>query len=122
MQNEAERHRLANRGLKRSVLGAGIAASKEVLNPGQKTPYSPKHVMTPHGPMVLAPEGPVPPTQHPFVQEQMSVLKCIKQVPCLFRRILLLAFFDTKHEAHACFDMHTYAPCKPTALSQPTRG
>jgi len=113
VQNEAERHRLANRGLKRSVLGAGIAASKEVLNPGQKTPYSPKHVMTPHGPMVLAPEGPVPPTQHPFVQEQMLVLKCIKQVPCLFCPIRLFACFDMKH---------TYIPCKRTALSKRTRG
>lgn len=80
VQTEAERNRLANRGQKRSVLGAGIAASKEVLNPGKKTPYSPRHVMTPNGPMVLAPEGPVPPSQHPFVQEQMIVLKCIKQV------------------------------------------
>lgn len=79
-QDEDEKNRLASRGQKRSVLGAGIAASKEVLNPGQKTPYSPKHVMTPQGPMVLAPEGPVPPSQHPFVQEQMMVLKCIKQV------------------------------------------
>ena len=80
MQDEAERHMLANRRQKRSVLGAGIAASKEVLNPGEKTPYSPKHVVTPRGPMVLGPEGPVPPSQHPFVQEQMLILKCIKQV------------------------------------------
>jgi len=80
VQDEAERNRLANRGQKRSVLGAGIGAAREVLYPGQKTPYSPRHVMTPHGPMVLAPEGPVPPSQHPFVQEQMLTLKCVRQV------------------------------------------
>ena len=80
-QDEAEAARLANKGQKRSVLGAGIAACKEVLNPGLKTPYSPRHVMTPRGPMVMAPEGPVLPSQHPFVQEQMLVLKCVKQYP-----------------------------------------
>ena len=84
-QDEAAAHRLAHRGMKRSVLGAGIAASKEVLTPGLKTPYSPRHVMTPRGPMVVGPEGPVAPSQHPFVQEQMTILKCIRQVSPLFR-------------------------------------
>ena len=42
--------------------------------------------MTARGPMVLAPEGPVPPNQHPFVQEQMLILKCIKTVSAVSAR------------------------------------
>ena len=71
----------APRPQKRSILGAGIAAAVEVLNPGSKTPYSPKHVMTPSGPMVMGPEGPVPPAMHPFVQEQMQVLTILREHP-----------------------------------------
>lgn len=75
--------RLADNSSRRSILGASIAASVEVLNPGLKTPYSPDHVMSPHGPMVISGEGLVAPLEHPFVQEQMHVISMLRENPDL---------------------------------------
>ena len=75
--------RLTDHSKRRSILGASVAAAVEVLNPGLKTPYSPDHVMSPHGPMIVAEDGLLPPLEHPFVQEQMYIINILKQKPDL---------------------------------------
>ena len=68
---------------KRNLLGAAMAAVREVLEPGKRSPYSPQHVATADGPRVVGPKGLMPPSEHPFVQEQLLTMRVIKYRPQL---------------------------------------